>query len=226
MNKVFLILVLTILLSCNQEHFNNNIDGVGNTDKKTSKSTIEEIREGKEKKNSNGNKLIELRKIVPDYFRISEKEFREFKSGNSKWFYDPSTKSKLFLVPNTDYSITTAVLTNSNIIDEKLRVLIESEALNIDSFGNSIRMKKIRSQKGVELGLMLNDLKKIFGTPTAENDNGIEQSLKWKFEMIEDDAEGVIGGLKPFFLEGLLFEIEMEFINNKLSKLVYKYEVP
>ena len=44
--------------------------------------------------------------------------------------------------------------------------------------------------------------------------------------MSENEEFNEVGGLKPFIISGLEFEAQMEFAGNKLTKVVYRYEVP
>ena len=51
-----------------------------------------------------------LKYLIPDFFEIDSSQFEKFKSGRfANWFVSNDAKSRLYFVPYTDYSITTAV---------------------------------------------------------------------------------------------------------------------
>ncbi|KQC34289.1 hypothetical protein AAU57_13790 [Nonlabens sp. YIK11] len=74
--------------------------------------------------------------------------------------------------------------------------------------------------------MSINEVKKIFGTPDSVEQVNDKDLLEWRFVMLENEESNKVGGLKPFVLGGLEFLAEMEFTENKLTKVVYKYEVP
>ncbi|KQC34288.1 hypothetical protein AAU57_13785 [Nonlabens sp. YIK11] len=53
--------------------------------------------------------------IQPDFFDINASQFSQFKEDSSKWFISSDGKSNLYFVPYTDYSITTAILTEKKL---------------------------------------------------------------------------------------------------------------
>lgn len=174
-------------------------------------------------------KILERKKlktIFPDYFQLSESSFNDFKADNSKWFIDINGTHKLYFIPYTDYSITTAILTSEKIKDSQLIDLLQSEGIKIKDQSKSIKLTDIKSKKGISLGMSINDVKAVFNNPTFQNQTNDTTNLEWKFTMLEGDLNIKNGNLTPFILEGLEFSIDMKFLKDKLIKVVYKYQVP
>lgn len=164
--------------------------------------------------------------IQPDFFNINASQFSQFKEDGSKWFISSDGKSNLYFVPYTDYSITTAILTEKKITDPELISLLQFEGIEINNHKKTIEIERIQTEKGIRLGLSINEVKKIFGTPDSVSQVNDRDLLRWRFVMLENEESNKVGGLKPFIMEGLEYVAEMEFAENKLTKVVYKYEVP
>jgi len=166
------------------------------------------------------------KKTNPDFFDISEDLFRLYKSDNSKWFVSNKRKSKLYLIPYTDYAITTAILTNKEIVDSDIARMLKSEGINYDDDNSSLVMTSIESIKGIRLDLSFQDVLEILGVPDAQTQSKNRISASWNFIMSEDD--NVIGnvGLRPYVLDGLGFDAKLEFNEGRLEQVVYRYEVP
>lgn len=165
----------------------------------------------------------------PDYFPISDLDFVKFKSDNSQWFIDTSNNNKLYLIPYTDYSITCAILTNLELHDDTLiSGLLESEGIRYRRMDKAIHVDSIRSKFGVKLGLSLTDVLAIFGKPKLENSVENMKTVTWQFTMVEtsENDSHQVGGLRPFIMNGLGFEVSAVFMDNRLSELIYWYEVP
>ena len=225
MSQITYILLVLSLFSCDQ---NKSANKKQNSSKKVlfDKSDTDELKKNKEVLE---NKPIsqKIRKAIePDFFRIAKSDFSQFKSDNSRWFVSADGKNKLYFVPYTDYSITTAILTNEEILDTELRGLLQSEGIQINDLKKTISIDKLKSEKGIELGLSREELIEILGVPDLEKRLGNRDNLIWNFSMKETNSTQKIGGLKPFILNGLEFVVNATFTNRKLTTLVYKYEVP
>lgn len=167
-----------------------------------------------------------LKYITPDFFEIDNAQFEKFKSGRfANWFVTKDKKSRLYFVPYTDYSITTAVLTGSDKLPKDIMELLDFEGIKYHDIGNAIPSKDLISRKGFKLGITKQFAIKIYGTPKSKKKTGDVETLAWNFKM----KEGITykgGTLTPFVLEGLAFDIELSFRKNQLHTLIYRYEVP
>lgn len=162
-----------------------------------------------------------------DFFEISQKSFEQYKTKDFNWFISNDGQSKLYIVPYTDYSITTAILTDEMPIDTNLVNLLKWEGVKIGDDRSAIKVNRLISQKGIELGLSMTEVKSIFGMPKSEIQLDSGTKLVWVFQMKEDSSDFKWGGLRPFILDGLKFKSEMFFNSeNKLTQLVYQYQVP
>ena len=176
-------------------------------------------------KNKEDN-LIDTSGVVPDFFNLSDSQFGQFKQDGSQWFISSDGKSRLYFVPYTDYSITTAILTEEEIKDPELVKLLQFEGVQISNPEKAIEIDQIVSKKGIKLGLTIEAVKEIFGVPDSLRREKGKKLMVWHFKMRESQSENKVGGLKPFIIEELEFVAEMEFFENRLTKVVYKYEVP
>lgn len=219
MNKIIYTLVIIGLISCDQQKQNNNQSKPDISISETNPSIIEEEINEEDKSN-------ELRSIEPDFFNLSDAVFNQFKNNRANWFISSNHKSKLYFVPYTDYSITTAILTEEDIEDPDLIHLLQSEGIQFGNLKETIEIKQIISEKGVKLGLSIKDVEAIFGLPDFLSKTGRKDLLKWSFTMLETPSDKKIGGLRPFIVEGLEFIVEMEFVQNRLTEVIYRYEVP
>jgi hypothetical protein len=171
--------------------------------------------------------LGEVKRIHPDYFEISNEDFIRYESKEINWFISKDGLSRLYLVPYTDYSITTAILTSNLPVDSNLISLLELERIEFRDTTKAIKVKSLESKKGIKLGLTFDEVKSEFGIPDTEVQLGEEKKATWSFDMKEDDLEDRFGGLRPFIMRGLGFTSEMTFDSeDKLIELVYQYEVP
>ena len=165
--------------------------------------------------------------IDPDYFEISNEDFIRYESKEINWFISKDGLSRLYFVPYTDYSITTAILTSKLPIDSNLISLLDWERIEFRDTTKATKVKSLESKKGIKLGLTFDEVKYKFGIPDTEVQLGNEKKATWSFDMREDDLEAGFVGLKPFIMEGLGFTSEMVFDSeDKLIELVYQYEVP
>jgi len=164
--------------------------------------------------------------IQPDFFNINASQFSQFKEDGSKWFISSNGKSNLYFVPYTDYSITTAILTETEITDSNLLSLLQFEGIQINNHKKTIEIDTIQTKKGIKLGLSIDEVKEILGVPNTAEQVENKNLLVWQFVMLENGESNKVGGLRPFIIEGLEFIAEMEFIDNKLTQVVYKYAVP
>ncbi len=221
MKSLVYILSLVILISCNQNHSKQN---ELNLTSKNIESINPKTEESTDSKQAETN-IIKFREIKPDYFEIDQKDFEKYEDDNSKWFINSSGTDKLYFVPYTDYSITTAILTNEKLKEKELEFL-KVEGIKVDDLEKSIKIENIKSKKGITLGLTINQVKEILGQPDEKKNEYNREFLKWNFIMKEDNSEEQIGGLKPFILKGIEFTAEMEFLDHKLTRLIYRYDVP
>lgn len=95
-----------------------------------------------------------LKYMVPDFFEIDSAQFKKFISGHSaRWFVTSDTSARLFFVPYTDYSITTAVLTESDTLPKNIMNLLDFEGVKYKDISNAIRSKNFVSRKGFRSGV-------------------------------------------------------------------------
>jgi hypothetical protein len=226
MKKIVYTLIILGLISCqqntsvNKELNSDNQSVIANDSEKVELITNEDTLE---------NKIYQVyqpknrKQIEPDFFQITEANFNLFKSGQGRFF--TNGQDKLYVITYTDYSITTAILTNEEIKDLELIHLLKSEGIYLNRANKSIKTKPIKSQKGIKLGLSINEVIEIFGTPDIQNQVSDKKNLIWNFSMLESDSE-LIGRLRPFPVNGLKFMIDMTFTNEQLTRVVYRYEVP
>lgn len=164
--------------------------------------------------------------IEPDYFVLTDEAFQQFlNKKNSGWFINKERNERLYFVPYTDHSITTAVLTQKNTLNKEVNELLLSEGVKVNDTQNAIEMTDFVSKKGIRLGVDTSFVIKKFGTPHFRSSEENIVSLSWMFRMKENETNGS-GELTPFIHEGLEFEVKMEFEINQLITLVYKYGVP
>jgi len=165
--------------------------------------------------------------ISPDYFDIPQDAYKKYEKGKTaNWFITEDKKSKLYIVPYTDGSLTTAVLTEDKIPDSNLLNLVISEGTKVADIENSIKVANLVSKKGISLGLDKEKVVSIFGKNYQEqNKNSDFKVLIWESGMKESKND-VNGGLKPFVLNGLNHKSIAYFKKNKLIAIIYTYEVP
>jgi hypothetical protein len=167
-----------------------------------------------------------LRYLTPDFFEIDTSQFEKFKSGRfAKWFVTKDRKSRLYFVPYTDYSITTTVLTGSDKLPKDIMGLLDFEGIKYHDIDKAIQSKDIISKKGFKLGTTKQFAINIYGTPKSKKKNGDFETLTWNFKM-KEGIKHKDGLLTPFILDGLAFDIELTFKQNRLYTLIYRYEVP
>ncbi|MGL2964387.1 hypothetical protein ACSVH2_11260 [Flavobacterium sp. RSB2_4_14] len=173
-------------------------------------------------KNQIVDKKVELREIFPDFIQLKETDFNQYEYGkNSKWFLNNT--NKLYFIPYTDYSVTNIILTNRKLEDKNLIDLLNTEGVNISDSLNAIKIDKIETNKKISLGISKKYAEEVFGQPNFKKYN----VLKWNFKMLDNDKNYINGYLKPFVLDDLGFNIEMNFDeNDKLHTLIYSYDVP
>lgn len=167
-----------------------------------------------------------IKRMFPDYFSLSEAQFEQFKADPSTYFLSSDGKSRLYFVPYTDYSITTAILVNGELEDREMINLLQSSGIDLHNSGKAIEMPKIESRRGIKLGLSMDEVEEILGKPDILNRSSEGEYGVWNFSMMEEESAALPGGLKPFILEGLAFSIEMDFTAGRLVKVVYRYDVP
>jgi hypothetical protein len=172
--------------------------------------------------NSHSNEKENIREIKPDYFLISDNGFNLFKEQNDRWFLNSYDNSRLYIVPYTDYSITTAILTNEAPKDNQIIDLLESEGFSINDSHKTIKVDSLRSKRGIKLGMKENEVLKIFGAPDSSFSDTV---LFWNFRMMNEGKQKV-GGLKPYIIEGLHYFVEAKFKKERLTQIIYKYQVP
>lgn len=167
-----------------------------------------------------------LKYLTPDFFEIDSSQFEKFKSGRfANWFVTKRTKSRLYFVPYTDYSITTAILTGSDKLPKDIIELLDFEGIKYHDIDNAIHSKDFISRKGFKLGITKQFAINIYGMPKSKKKNGDFETLTWKFKMKEGiKYKGC--HLTPFILDGLAFDVELTFRQNLLYTLIYRYEVP
>jgi hypothetical protein len=165
--------------------------------------------------------------MTPDYFEIDSSQFEKFKSGRyANWFVTNDRKSRLYFVPYTDYSITTAVLTDNGKLPKDIIGLLDFGGIKYRDIDKAIQSNNIISKKGFKLGTTKQFAIDRYGVPGSKKKNGDLETLTWNFKMKEFPVNYKIGPLTPYVLEGLAFDIELSFKKNRLCTLIYRYEVP
>lgn len=165
------------------------------------------------------------RLLFPDFVALNETDFKKFKeSKSSKWF--KSGDENLYFVPYTDYSITTLILTNEKLTDKYFIGLLTAEKINAADEINAIKIGPIITDKKIKLGVSKQYVEQIYGESDSLEISGNKESIFWNFKMKDNRKEYLGGNLTPFILEGLEFSVEMTFKNNRLTTLIYSYEVP
>lgn len=232
---VFAILLLLHVVSCSQDSRDRSNNHTPLSEKGNSISQ-------KEKEKRSGNQLpqnpitltqsepipSEYPSRVPDYFEIPTKLARNFSSGeNAKWFIDPGTQSRLYLIPYADGSITTALLSRADLpIDERFHQLLIGEGVKVNSPDMAIAWHQIQSKDGISIGTSPAEAVEIYGVPTsAEKNDGVDLFL-WKFRMKEPEEPVPVGGLRPLVIDILTFEVELTFLRGHLIQALYQYDIP
>ena len=230
MKDLIYILIAISLISCGQ---NNSSENESDKNVSVVQSENQVVEKAEEKSFVSDNPLeIQVTKptntngIRPDFFNLTTSQFNQFKEDGSKWFFSTDRRSKLFFVPYTDYSITAAILTETEITDSNLLSLLQFEGIQINNRKKAIEIDTIQSKKGIKLGLSIDEVKAIFGVPKTAERLKNKDLLMWQFFMVENGESNKVGGLRPFIIEGLEFIAEMKFVDKKLTQVVYKYEVP
>lgn len=167
-----------------------------------------------------------IQKIIPDFFKVNQEQFEKFKSGNySNWFISKDKTSRLYFIPYTDYSITTAVITSESELPDNIVQLLKSESIDFLNNDQAIPIDEIVSQRNIKLEMSKQSVIGIYGSPDSISNKNNKEYLNWTYQMLPNEKEK-FGGLKPFILEGLFFVVEMTFQNDKLVTLIYRYEIP
>ena len=234
MKDLIYILIAISLISCGQNNSSENESNKNVSVIQIESQVVEKTEEKAEEKSFESDESLEIQVtkptytngIQPDFFNLNTSQFNQFKEDGSKWFISSNGKSKLYFVPYTDYSITTAILTETEITDSNLLSLLQFEGIQINNHKKTIEIDTIQTKKGIKLGLSIDEVKGIFGVPNTAEQVENKKLLVWQFVMLENGESNKVGGLRPFIIEGLEFKAEMEFVDNKLTQVVYKYEVP
>jgi hypothetical protein len=173
------------------------------------------------------NRIDTTNLVSPDFFEIPVNAYEKYKLGKTaNWFISDDKKSKLYIVPYTDGSLTTAVLTADKIPDTAFLNLIISEGTKVNDDKNAIKVSKIISKKGITLGVDKEKLIAAFGINyKKEIQNSEIDKFVWESKM-KENANDLKGGLRPFVLNGLEHISIAYFKNNKLIAIIYTYEVP
>ena len=165
------------------------------------------------------------KEIFPDFINLTDSDFAKFEKGNnSKWF--KSKSQKLYLLPHTDYSITTLVLTSESLENNDLIELLKADKILVKDSANSIKTSEFVTDKGIRLNVSKKFAEKIFGKPDSIKVENDKELMFWNFGMIENRKNYENGKLKPFVNNGLDFNAELTFRNDSLKTLIYNYDVP
>jgi hypothetical protein len=164
--------------------------------------------------------------ITPDLFEINDTQFEKFKSGKyENWFVTKDRTARLYFVPYTDYSITTAILTESDKLPKDITGLFNSEGIQYRAADKAILSENFVSKKGFKLGVTSGFAINIYGKPNVKKKTGDLETLTWNFQMKEPGTYKS-GSLTPIIVDGLAFDVELTFKKDRLHTLVYRYEVP
>lgn len=215
-------IIILFLISCNNESRK-----VVAEEKQTQNQSTDSTEQNKSIENVAQIEIDTTKLIRPDYFDIHQDAYQMYEKGKTaNWFITENKKSKLYIVPYTDGSLTTAVLTEDKIPDSNLLNLIISEGTKVADKENAIKVSTLVSKKGISLGLEKEKVISILGQNyQGENKNSNIQVLTWERGMKESKND-VNGGLKPFILNGLNHKSIAYFKKNKLTAIIYTYEVP
>lgn len=172
------------------------------------------------------NNADSTRRVFPDYFNIPDAQFERYlKGGHVGWFISADRKSRLYIVPYTDHSVSMVFLTREQPTDSALVEILQSEGIRYKAADSAITMPGIVSAKGIRLGISYEKVVNIFGKPDKVQVKSNSRKCNWDFKMKEKGNEKM-GGLMPFVVDGLSFDVRMHFKNNQLHTLEYWYEVP
>jgi len=222
MKKNILNLLVIILLSCK-----NETEKVINIEKKVEENKHGDTIESSKIIKIEENSMDTTNLSQPDFFELPQDVFEEYKKGKiANWFISIDKKSKLYIVPYTDYSITTAVLTEDKIPDSNFLNLIISEGTKVEDQENAIKVSTLSTIKGIALGLDKTKVISILGKNyQIQNYDPKNEVLKWENSMKESEKDKS-GGLRPIILNGLSHNSIAYFRKNKLSAIIFTYEVP
>jgi len=169
------------------------------------------------------------KRIFPDFFEIKTKYFKKYELAPGSWFISNDGKDRLFFVPYTDHTITTAILTRNPHLRKDLTELLAPEGIKFNNKTKAIKTGDIISSYGFKTGVSKSFAIKVYGTPNSRKVRSGIETLKWSFKMKEEESKhpGYHSyQLAPFVLDTLSFDIEMIFRNDQLETLIYYYEVP
>ena len=227
MKNFVLSLAFILLISCNNKNQNlsktptqvdSSIFHSENTE--VSKDTIEY-----------GDTIIDdtsnVKYIEPDVFIFSNEEFLKYEASNNfPYFKSNKLNCNLFCEPYTDGSVTNAIMCRGFKMPNVWMNELVSEGFNVIET-KPIQIERIQTLKGININTPRSKIIDIFGKPDSTiTKNGIDQ-LFWDFKMKESKSKQYDSRkLQPFLLNGLQFDIEMQFKNQELILLIYSYEVP
>ena len=175
------------------------------------------------------NSIKMIKSIEPDYFKLPLAAIDLMSDTNYGCYFVDSSGAKLFIVPYTDNSITTAILTAKEDLPEGYEKLLTSEGVHFDKPGIAIDFLETRNQ--VHLGMRKSNFYKIFNRSdsTQSKYNVLTEELGetnyWHFKMKETAAD-TLGLYRPFVHNGLGYDVLGRFRNDSLIHLEYTYEVP
>lgn len=167
----------------------------------------------------------DFNKVFPDFIHLKDEYFNTYKNSKDRnWFI--SNNEKLFLIPHTDYSISTLILTNIEIKDSFINELLKNEKIFSNDISKAISISEIKTDKNIYLGISKSEIEKVYGMPNQQNSTENMVKCFWNFKMLDNRKDYKWSNLKPFVSEDLKFNVELHFINDKLVTLIYSYEVP
>jgi hypothetical protein len=164
--------------------------------------------------------------IVPDMFILAKDEIEKYRTLKTfPFFKDKNNGSYLYFEPYTDGSISMAILSADQNISKKEREMLQSEGFTSNL--KPIQINKAETFKSINIDTKKETFIGLYSVPQKTiTNNGIEK-LFWSHKMKESTTKQFdYRELQPFILNGLTFDIEASFKENKLIKLVYYYEVP
>ena len=147
MKDLIYILIAISLISCEQNNSSENESNKNVSVVQIEREVVEQTEEKAEEKSFESDEALEIsvtkptytNGIQPDFFNLNNSQFNQFKEDGSKWFISSNRRSKLYFVPYTDYSITTAILTEMGVTDSNLLSLLQFEGIQINNHKNGNR---------------------------------------------------------------------------------------
>ncbi|MEM6299723.1 MAG: hypothetical protein AAF740_13625, partial [Bacteroidota bacterium] len=148
-----------------------------------------------------------------------------------EWFISADKKSRLYYGSHRINGPSIVILTRDTLQVGAVREAMNHNKIDPDNIQEAVIVDKLKSVRGIRLGMSLEEAEEILGSPSHNAMPDIDKRvLGWAFELklphsgiATEGAEG----LKPFIIESEnKYWITLYFDRGKLSKAIYEYELP